>query len=151
MKNEKVIASIIFFIISGLFFVLTLDFPTGGQSHDVGAAFMPKVYAGFLFLFSLILLIQGIKENIKKDESEPMYQNIALVVGIMLLTIVYVLLIPYLGFYLVSVAFMILFLKLTKTTSLKIIFLVPVGANLFIFIFFQKMLHVPVPIGTLFT
>lgn len=150
MKNGKIIGSIIFFIISGLFFVLTYGFPTG-QSNELGPSFMPRMYASFLFFLSIILLFQGIKENSTNKKSEPIYKNIALVALIMFLFVVYVFLIPYLGFYLVSIAFMVVFLKITQVKNLFKILLVSGATNLFIFIFFQKMLHVPVPVGSLFS
>lgn len=152
MKNEKIIGSIICFVISVLFFVLSLDFPTIGQPKDVGPAFMPKLYAGFLVFFSLILLFQGVKENSKKEaNAEPLYQNVVLVSFTMILTIAFVFLIPYLGFYLISFIFMVLFLKFTHVKNIWTILLVPAGTTFFIFVFFQKMLHVPVPTGIFFS
>jgi len=152
LKNEKIIGSLIFFVFAGLFFILTLDFPTVGQPKDVGPAFMPRVYASFLVFFSLILLIQGIKARSKKEtDSEPLYQNMAVVAGTMLLTVVFVFLIPYLGFYLISIIFMMIFLKITKVKSIWTIIFVSIGTNLFIFTFFEKMLNVPVPAGLLFS
>ncbi|PFG06791.1 tripartite tricarboxylate transporter TctB family protein [Bacillus sp. es.034] len=151
MKNEKIIGSLICFVIAGLFFVLSLDFPSVGQPKDVGPAFMPKLYAGFLVFFSLILLFQGLKKKLKSTNSEPSYENMVLVACTMILTIGYVFLIPFLGFYLISFIFMALFLKFTRVKSILTILLVPAGSTLFIFIFFQKMLHVPVPTGILFS
>lgn len=152
LKNEKIIGSLIFFVFAGLFFILTLDFPTIGQPKDVGPAFMPKVYASFLVFFSIILLIQGIRERLKKEnDSEPLYENMAVVVGTMILTIIFVFLIPYLGFYLISIIFMMIFLKFTKVKSVWTIVFVSLGTNLFIFTFFEKMLNVPVPTGLLFS
>lgn len=152
LKNEKIIGSLIFIVFAGLFFILTFDFPTVGQPKDVGPGFMPKVYASFLVFFSLILLFQGIKEKTKKEnESDPLYQNMKIVVGTMILTIIYVFLIPYLGFYLISIIFMIIFLKFTKVKSVWTIIFVSLGTNLFIFTFFEKLLNVPVPTGLLFS
>lgn len=152
MKNEKIIGSLIFFVFAGLFYVLTLDFPVIGQPEDVGPAFMPRLYAGFLGTLSLILLFQGVKERLKKkSDSEPLYQNVIVVASIILLTLIYVFLIPYLGFYLISIIFMVLFLKITKYKNIWTIIFVPIGTNLFIFIFFQQLLKVPVPAGILFS
>src|SRR5699024_12080599 len=118
-KNEMVIGSVIFLIISGLFFVLSMDFPTVVATTDVGPAFMPRMYTVFLALLSIVLLIQGIRENIKKEKSSiTNYENIGLVLIIMTLTVVYVFLIPYLGFYLVSLIFIITFLFISRVKKL---------------------------------
>ncbi|WP_449537551.1 tripartite tricarboxylate transporter TctB family protein [Ferdinandcohnia sp. Marseille-Q9671] len=151
MRNEKIIGSILFLIIAGLFFVLSLDFPSVGHPADVGPGFMPKMYSGILTLLSIILLIQGIREiRNKKTETQTIYENFGLVVGIMALSVIYIFLIPYLGFYLVSAIFIILFLLLSRVKKIITIILVSVGTNLFVFLFFEKMLLVPVPVGSLF-
>lgn len=152
MKNEKVIGSVVFLIISGLFFVLTLDFPTVAATADVGPSFMPRIYSFFLALLAIILLIQGIRENIKKEkDSVTTYENIGLVLIIMLLTTVYVFLIPYLGFYLVSLVFIILFLLISRVKKISSIILVSIFTNVFIYVFFERLLHVPIPMGMLFS
>jgi len=152
LKNEKVIGSVIFLIISGLFFVLSMDFPTVAVTTDVGPAFMPRMYTVFLALLSIVLLIQGIKEKIKKEKySITNYENIGLVLIIMALTVVYVFLIPYLGFYLVSLIFIITFLFISRVKKLWTILFVSIFTNVFVFVFFEKLLAVPIPVGMLFS
>lgn len=151
MKNEKVIASIIFIIVSGLFFALSLDFPSVAQPNDVGPAFIPRISAGFLTLLSIILFIQGIIEiKNKEQESESLYHHIFLVLVVMILTILYVFLIPILGFYIVSGLFIIIYLILSKIRKVSLILAIAIGTNLFVYLFFELTLKVPVPSGILF-
>src|SRR5699024_6487567 len=134
------------------FFVLSMDFPTVAVTTDVGPAFMPRMYTVFLALLSIVLLIQGIKEKIKKEKySITNYENIGLVLIIMALTVVYVFLIPYLGFYLVSLIFIITFLFISRVKKLWTILFVSIFTNVFVFVFFEKLLAVPIPVGMLFS
>src|SRR5699024_7666640 len=116
MKNDKIIGSIIFLILSGIFIILTLNFPSSNQDFDVGPAFIPRISAAFLTLLSLILVIQGIIENNKGGQKEKvsLYSNVFLVFSSIILFIVYVFLIPIIGFYFTSSMFIVIFLLLNK-------------------------------------
>ncbi|WP_180994370.1 tripartite tricarboxylate transporter TctB family protein [Bacillus sp. Marseille-P3661] len=150
MKNEKIIWSIIVIVIACLFFSLTFSFPKNLTPTDVGPGFMPRLYAIILVLFSMILIFQGLKEK-KQTEDQPESGNIKLAFLTMFLTIVFVALIPVIGFYVITPIIMIIFLKMTRVKNLLTILLVPAGTTLFIFIFFHKMLKVPVPTGIFFS
>lgn len=148
MKNEKIITSVIVFLVASLFLFLTFDFPEN-KVRDVGPAFLPKMYVYALYLLCVSLFIQGLRERRNTDQLKM--NNMLLVFLSMVITVVYVFFIPYLGFYLITLVAMLALLLLTRVKNYLTLILVPAGTALFIFVFFEKMLKVPVPAGMLFS
>ncbi|HZK55206.1 MAG TPA: tripartite tricarboxylate transporter TctB family protein [Desulfosporosinus sp.] len=147
MNKKKVdfISSILVICISIMVFYLSLSFKKL-EATEVGAAFMPRVYAGALIILSVILFVQSIKS--KEDDDSGDFKMVAITMGVIA---GYIVLTPMLGFYistLVSVLALLLFSRIRKPILL---ITMPVGISLFIYICFQKLLHVPIPLGKFFS
>lgn len=144
-KNVNLISSILVMCISVMFFYLTLSFKKV-ESNEVGAAFMPRVYAIVLIILGIILFLQSLKS---KDEENPSdFKMVAITMGVIA---GYILLTPMLGFYistLISVLALLLFSRVRKPILL---ITVPMGISLFIYVCFEKLLHVPIPFGMFFS
>ncbi|NEU30129.1 tripartite tricarboxylate transporter TctB family protein [bacterium LRH843] len=149
MKNEKIITSIIIFVFATLFLVLTFSFPEN-RAKDIGPGLLPQFYSVALYLLCIALFIQGLKDMKKAGQASPSESNMLLVFLSMIVSVIYVALIPYLGFYLITLIAMILLLKITRVKSLLTLTLVPIGTTVFILVFFEKLLKVPVPTGMFF-
>ncbi len=95
---------------------------------------MPRVYSGLLIIFGASLAIKGFME---KNASEGKSQNNFLYVLIaMLIVTVYIVLVQFIGFYIATLVFCVGFLVFLKIHQKLILFAVPVGAILFVYIFF---------------
>lgn len=149
MKNEKVIMSIIIIAFSSLFLALTFTFPEN-PAADIGPAFLPRAYSVALYILAIALLFQGLKE-MKKQNEETNKNSLLLVFWMIVVTVLYVYLIPIIGFYIITPIVMIILLRLTKVKNIFTLTLVPAGMTVFVLIFFEKLLSVPVPSGTLFS
>ena len=147
MKKPNFISAVLIILFAGFFYALTFDFPKL-DSQLIGAETMPRFYCILLIVLGGILLIQSFrdKEEANEEESTMKYS-----IGAMGFVILYVIIIPFIGFYL-STIFMVLGLLLFSKVKNKIIlFAIPVGTSLFIYVFFQILLKVSIPLGTLFS
>lgn len=134
----------------GLFFIAnTLSFPNI-TLEPMGPAFMPRMYGAILIFLGLILAITTLKEK-KKEENENEEKNMKYVLLSMLIVLTYVLLIPYFGFYIATLAFSVVFLIFSKVYNKIVLVSVPIGTVLLIYVFFDKILKVAIPLGSLFS
>ncbi|UOQ44284.1 tripartite tricarboxylate transporter TctB family protein [Halobacillus salinarum] len=143
MKKENTIISIITILLGGFFYYCTLDFP-GPTGTETGPAFMPRIYSIILMALGTILLVKSL--FFKNENPKPKVKIIFLYVGLFL---VYVISLPYIGFYVSTVAFLIFILWIGKVNRKVYFISVPLGAVLFIYVFFQQLLNVPLPPGIL--
>ena len=148
MKNEKIITSIIVTVFASLFLVLTFSFPEN-RARDIGPGLLPQIYSVALYILAIALFIQGLRDN-QRSKQVSSSQNFLLVFLSMVVVAVYVFLIPYLGFYLITPIIVAILLKITRIKSILTLTLVPIGTTVFILVFFEKILKVPVPSGVLF-
>ncbi len=144
MKKANQIASLIGIAIAMFFFVLTFQFKQI-EYQDTGPALMPRLYSGVLIVLALILFFNSYRT---KEKVEKGNVKMALITMALVLTIV--VLIPIIGFYIITPIVIFVFLKICQQTNKKILFGLPIGVVLFIFVFFQKILSVPIPTGIFF-
>ncbi len=147
MKNEKIITSIIVFVFASLFLALTFSFPEN-KTKDVGPGLLPQMYSIALYVLCILLFIQGIRERKMKN---PAIHNALLVFLAMVISLAYVSIIPFVGFYFATPIIMLILLFITQIRKWLTLICVPVGTTLFIFVFFEKILKVPVPSGMFFS
>ncbi|WP_246603009.1 tripartite tricarboxylate transporter TctB family protein [Sporosarcina aquimarina] len=146
MKVPHITSGIISICLGGLFYYLTLDFPKLNTA-DTGAAFLPRIYCGLLILFGIILLIQGIRDHSKNEESS---QTVRYALISMVIVLAYILVIPYIGFYVSTALTIFSLLFFSKVRKAVTLVSVPLGAVLFVFLVFEKLLKVSIPMGSLF-
>lgn len=134
----------------GIFFITnTLEFPEL-TLEPMGPAFMPRLYSILLIFLGLILAIKALREK-KNQENTSVENNMKYVLLSMLIVLIYVLLIPYLGFYVSTLVFCFVFLVFSKVNNKVVLILVPIGTISLIYIFFDKILKVAIPLGSLFS
>lgn len=134
-------------MIAGFFYSLTFQFPETA-TQDVGPAFMPRVYCGLIVLLGGLLIIQGFRDQSKKEGTE---RTIGYALATMGFVLLYLILIPYLGFYLSTALFVFALLVFSKVRNKMALISVSLGTPLFIFVVFEKLLKVAIPLGSLFS
>lgn len=147
MKIPNYIGGILTIILAGFFYSRTFNFPNL-QAQDIGAAFMPRVYCILLILLGGILIVQGFLDKSENSGSENTMKYAMLS---MVFILVYIILVPILGFYISTLLLVLGMLLFSKVRSKVILVTIPIGTILFIFVFFQQLLKVSVPLGSLFS
>ena len=125
-----------------------------GMTIRVTPSFLPAVLGFSLMLVGLGLLIQSFRKKAPQQSRENTqdFSSTSFLRGLLaaVLLIVYTLLFPRFGFLVTSALFMGIFIYLFGARSiLKIslsMILVPVG----VWLFFEKLFHIPLPHGLLF-
>jgi putative tricarboxylic transport membrane protein len=125
--------------------LLTLDFPPPGQPDDPGAATFPRMVAGALAVFALLLLVQGGRS----EESLPRGRALLRVVGVVVLLAIYAAVLEALGFMLATMLFLVGALLLAGMRRPLMLALMPVGVSLTLFYVFSVLLRVSLPRGVL--
>ena len=125
-----------------------------GVTISVTPSFLPAVLGISLMLVGLGLLVQSFRTKDKFPVQEgvqvPLSGSIPIVLLAAVLLIVYAMLFPYLGFLITSALFVGIFNYLFGARSILKISLnmvfVPVG----VWLFFEKLFHIPLPHGLLY-
>ncbi|MGV6988143.1 tripartite tricarboxylate transporter TctB family protein [Testudinibacter sp. P80/BLE/0925] len=153
-SNQNFMAGFIFFFVAILYLISSFFINTKNVV-SVEADFMPKIYGGLLLITSIALMLTSyikIKDSpVKKEKKQADWKRIF---AILALIFVYILLIQYVGFVLVSMPFLFfLALMLTpdyiqKRLWIYIIFsiMLPIIANFL----FSHYLNLTMPSGILF-
>lgn len=147
MRIPNLVSGILTISLAGFFYSKTFNFPQL-QTQELGAEFMPRVYCTLLIILGGILIIQGLRDKSEKNQKE---NTMGYAVMTMLIVLVYLVIIPLLGFYISTVLVVFGLLVFSKVRNKIILFTIPIGTILFIFIFFQKLLKVSIPLGSLFS
>ncbi|MBE2895919.1 tripartite tricarboxylate transporter TctB family protein [Pasteurellaceae bacterium HPA106] len=157
MENHKkiidyIILSIYIFFLAVASFALYYanTFPDFTMANDIGAARFPLFYATALALLCLI----GIGKTLFKPSlTEPISSlplNIKRAIIAIIFNILTIYLIPIIGFYLASFLFSCVLMLLLGIKSKKNIILTALGITILIYIVFQLLLNVPLPLGIIF-
>lgn len=142
-KFGNLIASVIVISFAGFFYYQANQLPST-SINEFGPALMPKIYSVILLLLGIILLVQSLKI---KGEMEKTGKSVLITMVVLVLS---VFLIPILGFYLVAWLFLLLFFWITKQRTRKILIAIPLSTIILIYLFFERLLSVPIPKGMFF-
>jgi cell division protein FtsW (lipid II flippase) len=123
-----------------------MDFPEL-KNNELGPAFLPRIYCGLLIIFGLILFIQGLLDKNKEAEK---VKTFGYALMSMVIVFLYILVLPYIGFYISTVFAMLGLLLFSKVRRVLLLVSVPIGAVLFVYLVFELMLKVQIPKGSLF-
>ncbi len=142
--NKGVWAGIGVFFFALTFLLLSLEFSYTGPAGP-GPGFMPLWISGFMLILSFFYILESVKD--KDGAGEPLPRGAALknVLLILLCLVLYLVLLPILGFLAASVLFLFtLFVRRIKWyTSIGTAVIVP----FFLFWLFGSVLHVDLPAG----
>lgn len=135
-------------LVSGFFYAQTYQFPKV-KLEEIGPAVMPRIYAAILFILGGIVVVQGLMA--KKREEEENEKTLGYAVISMVFVLVFLILIPVIGFYISTALLVVGLLLFSKVRNYILLISVPVGTVLFIYVCFEKLLKVAIPAGSLFS
>ncbi len=130
------------------FFYISSFFPAPRAGLFVGSATIPKVWSIFLLLVSLIGLILYYKNSAKEITKKG--ENIKNVISLTFLILIYITLIPIIGFFISTGLFLISSMLIMKYKNYLNLLLTTAIVLLFMYIVFIKILMVPLPTMSIF-
>lgn len=150
LKVANISSGIVSIAIGGFFYFMTFGFPAI-ETDILGPAFLPRFYCILLILFGLILVIQAaVKKEAEEKNAEKRSNTYIYGLSAIGIVFLYILFLPYVGFYISTVLAMLALLYFSKIRKLLVLVSVPLGVILFIYVIFEILLKVPVPTGSLF-
>ncbi len=142
MKRGTTILGIVFIVLSIYFYVLTLDFPNT-TAQTMGPSFWPRIIIPLVIVLSLIMIFYEWSHQSKPLENANVNK---VVLGIVSL-IVFVILTPFLGFFLTGYLFLLAITWVMDTKSLKVLLIYPSVLTIFVYVVFYKILRIYFPVG----
>lgn len=147
MKKPNFISAVLIILFAGFFYAQTFEFPQL-DNQLIGAEFMPRFYCILLIILAGILLFQSFRDKAEDVEEE---NTMKYSMGAMGFVILYVIIIPFIGFYISTVLMVLGLLLFSKVKNKIVLIAIPIGTSVFIYVFFQILLKVSIPVGTLFS
>lgn len=143
--RSDVIAAGSLLALSAAVFVVSADFP-GGRGGDPGAAFFPRLIAGTIAVLALALLVKHVVADDR--ESHEIHPAVARrLVIVMAFPILYIFLMPVVGFPLTTVAFLSGLMWYSGARSVPIVVGSSIGVTLVLYYIFVVFFRVPLPEG----
>ncbi|NQU99409.1 MAG: tripartite tricarboxylate transporter TctB family protein [Parcubacteria group bacterium] len=149
-QNSKadIVAAICLSLVSFLVFWISKGFPSSKTGIGVNA--FPKLLAGLLIIFSIIIIIQAIK-NSSFSKKEPIFKEFKkghkLIIAVIIILIIYIQMLEVLGFILSSFLLLITLMFIFGERRKIILLLVPLLFSVILYLVFSKMAMVFLPEG----
>ncbi|MBU8906470.1 tripartite tricarboxylate transporter TctB family protein [Desertibacillus haloalkaliphilus] len=163
-KYGDIYSSIFMMLFALLMYISTFNMQSMAEV-SVGPETVPQIVAIGIFIFSVILLLQGIKKvksysppvepEGTKDETENDYSGKKSLVSVLitlLLVICYVLVMPILGFIISSTLYLIVqfcFLAKRENWNIPLYALIAVVVSVSVYFFFRNLFYLMLPQGIL--
>ncbi|MCR5732285.1 MAG: tripartite tricarboxylate transporter TctB family protein [Sphaerochaetaceae bacterium] len=148
LKSSDSVEGALFFVISVLGIIFSI------KSHSMmdmdwklSPYLFPLAISIMLFALSISLLIEGRKKEEAKKDKSVHYRDMLLYI---LICFIYYLLLPYVGFLVSTVVFLIFTFRLLGLKKWSMTILLSVVATLFVYILFARLLHVMLPSGSIY-
>lgn len=149
-KNSKadIVAAICLLLVSFLVFWISKDFPS--SKTGIGVSTFPKLLAGLLIIFSIVIIIQAIK-NSSFSKKEPTFKEFKkghkLIIAVIIILIIYIQMLEVLGFILSSFLLLITLMFIFGERRKIILLVVPLLFSVVLYLVFSKMAMVFLPEG----
>jgi len=149
-KNSKadIVAAICLLLVSLLVFWISKDFPS--SKTGIGVSTFPKLLAGLLIIFSIVIIIQAIK-NSSFSKKEPTFKEFKkghkLIIAVIIILIIYIQMLEVLGFILSSFLLLITLMFIFGERRKIILLVVPLLFSVILYLVFSKMAMVFLPEG----
>lgn len=151
MKKDDILSGCILIAISIYFLRESNSLPPSSLGIP-GSAFFPRLVCFAFVIFGGILIIR----SFKKGEAERkitliLKQDLIRVLAVILLCGIYIFSIPFLGFILTSILFIVFLMFIFQVKRIGIIILWGFLVTLIIYFIFKILLKVPLPVGMFFS
>lgn len=133
MKNFSIFTSIIIYFVS-LYFI----FASFSIEYNEARIF-PQIIAIILIILTTLYLFNSLKKD------EPLKGNIKRVIGVAVLSILYVIFTPILGYFIVTPLAILIIMLYLGMKDIKILIANPIISTFLIYIVFVKFFKIPVP------
>lgn len=138
--TDKVASGLIFLLTAAIFY-LTTDFPSGYGA--TGPAFFPRVIVGLMSVFALVQLVKAIRSEPRTQElSRSTVKTVAVAAA---LVVGYLLVMPYLGFLVGTVVFLLVSMHFSGVDGFRTSLPVSIGVAIALYYIFVQFLRVPLP------
>ena len=149
-QNSKadIVAAIFLLLVSFFVFWISKGFPS--SKTGIGVSTFPKLLAGVLIIFSIIIIIQAIK-NSSFSKEKPIFKEFKkghkLIIAVIIILIIYIQMLEALGFILSSFLLLIILMFIFGERRKIILLLVPLLFSVILYLVFSKMAMVFLPEG----
>ena len=140
----RIALPVFFFEFACLFGFLALGFPDKGD--EVGPGVVPMLWIVGIILLSVFLFIRSIMNLEEKDPPWGQWRKVAVFIA---MTILYLIIMQYIGYYVSTVLFLSLGMIYLGYRNWKVVVPVSAGWILFSYFMFYRLLFVPLPRGIL--
>lgn len=149
MRRANILIAIFLLGFTAFYAYLIAHLPARDLPNTLGAAFMPWVLAGMLAMLSIMLLASSLMN--KGDESTltlPI-RDLVGITGLLVLIVLYVQLMNYMGFVVVSVFFLGILTWIAGSRKPVEIAIFSITTTILIYLLFYKFFNVQLPAGIL--
>jgi putative tricarboxylic transport membrane protein len=149
MRRANIIIAILLLGFVAFYAYLIAHLPARDLPNTLGAAFMPWVLAGMLALLSILLLVSSLMN--KDDDSKVSLPSRDLIgiSGLLVLIALYVNLMNYLGFVVVSIFFLGILTWIAGSRKPAEIAIFSITTTIAVYLLFYKFFNVQLPAGIL--
>ncbi len=147
VARSNVIAAGLLLALSAAVFVISVDFP-GGRGGGPGAAFFPRLVTGAIAVLALVLLVN----HVTADDRHVHEIDPAIVRRLVVVTafpILYVFVMPVVGFPLATVVFLSAFMWYSGARSVPTVIGSSIGITIVLYYIFVTFFRVPLPEGVI--
>lgn len=139
--TDKIASGLVFLLAGGVYY-LTTDFPSGVGA--TGPSFFPRLIVGLMSVFALAQLVKALKQgNVRTQE---ITWQTAKTVGIAVVLVVgYLVLMPYMGFLVGTIAFLMVSMHFSGVEKVSKSLPVAVFVSIALYYVFVPFLRVPLP------
>ncbi len=143
-KNKDVFDGIILAILS-IFFINESFKLHGNNQWSLSPALFPLIVASLVLIFSISQIIKGLKDKEAREESKMSKENFNKLIGIIIISFVYLFLLPKLHFLVSSILYLLIFMYILGERNWKILLGISIITPLLIQYVFGTILDVYLP------
>jgi len=140
----RIIIPVFFIELSLAFGIVTLNFPNRGD--EVGPGVVPGLWLIAILIFSALLLTKAL---LGTEEQDPPWGHLKKVAVFIVMTIIYIIIMQYIGYYLSTVVYLILGMYYLSYRNWIVMISIAGGWVVFSYFAFYRLLYVPLPKGML--
>lgn len=147
-KKEIVFFNGSFFILSLLALYFVNQLPVQKNSVDIGAGYFPSIIIWFIIIVNVLLVIDKlitVKSSTNEEHEIPEKQSVIRFLSIVGLLIVYVWSWEVVNYKLTTFLFLMIGMLMLYIKDWRKLIIIPAGIVLLIYLFFEVLLHIPMP------
>lgn len=138
--NKNLIEGIVLMLLSSFLISESIKL-RGGEAIGLSPALFPLIISSFLLLFSILLIIKGIK----LDETKEVKGEAKAVLLVIVISFIYLILLPKIHFILTSILYLLAFLLILGERRWKVLLLISTLTPILVSFIFANLLDVLLP------